>query len=320
MSSEIRISNDIQQMLRCPICRSTLRRSDQQFFCINEACRNHFPIVEGVPVLLNENNSLYSIDGCVPLEPSPVSVKGMLKRTIRKLLPSIGCNLLAKKNYLQFLNILEKESSKSRVLVIGGGVLGEGLNILVDDQRVELVETDVFLDQRTMVIADAHDIPFEDESFDGVVVQAVLEHTVDPNRCVEEIYRVLKHNALVYAETPFIQQVHMGCYDFYRFTHLGHRRLFRKFEEIDSGAVCGPGMALAWSYRYFLLSFAESGILRELLDTFASLTSFFLKYFDYYLIRKAGANDAASAFFFLGRKKGRILSDQMLLKLYRGAF
>jgi hypothetical protein len=35
---------------------------------------------------------------------------------------------------------------------------------------------------------------------------------------------------------------------------------------------------------------------------FARLTSFYLKYFDYYLIDKAGALDAASGYYFLGRK------------------
>ena len=67
---------------------------------------------------------------------------------------------------------------------------------------------------------------------------------------------MLKGRGVVYAETPFMQQVHMGPYDFTRFTHSGHRRLFRRFEEVESGAVCGPGMALAWAYQYFLLSFA----------------------------------------------------------------
>ena len=61
----------------------------------------------------------------------------------------------------------------------------------------------------------------------------------------------------MYAETPFMQQVCVARFDFTRFTHLGHRRLFRWFDEVRSGPVCGPGMALAWSYQYFLLSFFE---------------------------------------------------------------
>jgi len=141
----------------------------------------------------------------------------------------------------------------------------------------------------------------------------------DPYKCVEEIHRVLKPQGLVYAETPFMQQVHLGRYDFTRFTHLGHRRLFRRFEEIHSGAMCGPGMALAWAYRYFLLSFARSKLLRAFLTVFSSLTAFYFKYFDHFLINKPGALDAASGYYFIGERSDRILSDRELIRLYRGA-
>jgi hypothetical protein len=136
---------------------------------------------------------------------------------------------------------------------------------------------------------------------------------------VAEIHRVLKQGGLVYAETPFMQQVHMGRYDFTRFSHSGHRRLFRRFEEIAGGAVCGPGMALAWSYQYFLLSFASSRAMRGLIRAFASITSFYLKYADFYLIDKPAAIDAASGFFFMGRKAGTVLSDHELIKYYKGS-
>jgi ubiquinone/menaquinone biosynthesis C-methylase UbiE len=170
----------------------------------------------------------------------------------------------------------------------------------------------------TELICDAHDIPFKDEMFDGVIAQAVLEHVVDPIRCVAEIHRVLKTGGLVYAETPFIQQVHMGRYDFTRFTHSGHRRLFRRFTEVASGAICGPGMALAWSYKYFLLSFAESRALRAVLSAFARMSSFFLKYADYYLIHKASSIDGASGVYFIGRKATAILSDRDVIAYYKG--
>ncbi len=123
----------------------------------------------------------------------------------------------------------------------------------------------------------------------------------------------------MYAETPFMQQVHMGRYDFTRFTHSGHRRVFRRFDEIASGPVCGPGMALAWSYQYFLLSFTASRPLRGVMRAFARLTSFYLKYVDYYLVNKSAAIDAASGFYFIGRKGGRILSDRELIRYYKGA-
>jgi SAM-dependent methyltransferase len=163
-------------------------------------------------------------------------------------------------------------------------------------------------------------VPLAGKDSDAVLdVQAVLEHVADPYRCCEEIHRVLKAQGVVYAETPFMQQVHGGRYDFTRFTLLGHRRLFRKFEEIDSGAVSGPGTALAWAYQYFLLSFTASSTGRRAVRLFSRLTAFYLKYFDYYLINKSAALDAASGFYFIGTKSEHVLSDKDLIKLYRGA-
>jgi hypothetical protein len=110
----------------------------------------------------------------------------------------------------------------------------------------------------------------------------------------------------------------MGKYDFHRFTHLGHRRLFRDFSEIESGAICGPGMALAWAYSYFIFSFFSSKKMRKFLIPFTSITAFFWKYFDYLLIGKPGSLDAASGYFFMGKKSAIQLSDKELLQLYRG--
>src|SRR5437773_10814883 len=99
-----------------------------------------------------------------------------------------------------------------------------------------------------------------------------------------------------------MQQVHGGAYDFTRFTLLGHRRLFRKFEEIDSGVGNGPGAALAWSWQYFLLSFATSRRTRSMVRAFVRLTAFWLKYVDVYLEHKPGTLDAATGYFFIGGK------------------
>jgi hypothetical protein len=94
--------------------------------------------------------------------------------------------------------------------------------------------------------------------------------------------------------------------------------LFRNFLEIQSGAICGPGMALAWAYSYFIYCFFSSKKMRRLLLPFVHFSSFFLKYFDYFLINKPGVYDAASGYFFLGQKSDVVLTDIELLKLYKG--
>lgn len=321
MQPQIRIPPSVRELLCCPICHAKLTQGGEQFQCTNSECATRFPIVGGIPVLINAQSSVFSTDDFMLQRKTSfhnISDKA-LKKTIRRLIPTIGKNIKGKTNYSRMSDLLLRQSTCPRVLVIGGRILGQGMESLANNTAIDLVESDVSFGPRTMLICDAHDIPFEDGSFDGVIVQAVLEHVVDPYRCCEETHRVLKEQGVVYAETPFMQQVHGGRYDFTRFTHLGHRRLFRRFEEIDSGAVCGPGMALAWSYQYFLLSFTTSRVLRALLRMFASLTSFYLKYCDYYLINKPGALDAASGYYFMGRKAGQVLSDQDLIRLYRGA-
>ncbi|MBI5397723.1 MAG: methyltransferase domain-containing protein [Verrucomicrobia bacterium] len=321
MQPQLRISPTVQELLRCPRCHAKLKHTGPQFECTNSECQTLFPIVDGIPVLINERSSVFSCEDFVSHRKTFFSSTrdGKLKKTVRRLLPTLSKNIKGRKNYGRLSDLLLKQLSSPRILVLGGSILGQGMEDLANNTALDLVESDVAFGPRIMLICDAHDIPFENGSFDGVIIQAVLEHVADPYRCVEEIHRVLNDQGVVYAETPFMQQVHGGRYDFTRFTHLGHRRLFRRFDEIDSGAVCGPGMALAWSCQYFLLSFTTSKTLRAVIEIFTHLTSFYLKYFDHYLIDKPGALDAASGYYFMGRKGTQVLSDQDLIKLYKGA-
>lgn len=316
MHSRLTMAPALQALLRCPCCREELTSSEDILSCTG--CGTKFPVVEGVPVLLNEPSSIFTMKDVIGHRDTffPDTRSGRFKAALRRFVPSLNWNLKATANYHR-LGALLARRARRRVLVVGGSIVGTGLDALTG---VELVESDIALGAgRVLLICDAHDIPFADGTFDGVVAQAVLEHVVDPQRCVDEMHRVLAPEGMIYSETPFMQQVHAGRYDFTRFTHLGHRRLFRRFEEIDSGAACGPGMALAWSYQYFLLSFARTHVARGVLKAFAALTSCWLRLFDRYLIDRPGTLDAASGYYFLGRKCQQVLADRDLIQTYRGA-
>lgn len=312
------LSSCVRLLLRCPECRHGLRELPSGFTCSNEACSAVYPIVNGAPILIDESASVFSIEDFVAQRPTYFKPGSALRHTISALLPQISGNVRGPKNYRTFLKLLKTTSSDPTVLVVGGSFLGEGLDAISGDERVEFVDTDVVFGPRTKIICDGHSLPFADESFDGVVVQAVLEHVVDPYRCVAEIERVLRRGGIIYAETPFMQQVHGGAYDFTRFTHSGHRRLFRHFESLDSGACCGPGMALAWSLQYFALSFFASRPARTAIKGISRLLFFWLKYFDHYLTRKPQALDAASGLYFLGRKQDAALTDIELIRSFQG--
>ena len=142
---------------------------------------------------------------------------------------------------------------------------------------------------------------------------------LDPIRVVSEIHRVLVDGGLVYSEIPFMQQVHGGKYDFTRFTLLGHRRLYRCFDEVRSGAQGGPGMALAWSLWYFMRALAPGRAGRAVAAVLARLLFFWLKYVDTFVVARPAAIDAASGTFFLGRRRTAAVSDVEVLASYRGA-
>ena len=254
-------------------------------------------------------------DGSVFAAPAPAErPSGWARR-----LPRLSSNPVSGRNFRRLCDLAAERCERPAALVIGGAREGVGAGAALDDPRIDWVETDVALGERTALVADAHQIPFPDESFDAVVAQAVLEHVLDPARVVAEIRRVLKPGGLVYAETPFLQAVHAGAYDFTRWTPLGHRRLFRWFDEIDSGAAGGPGAALAWAWQGFLLSLAPGRTGRRLAAAAARLTAFWLPWMDRRLLDRPAALDSASACWFLGAKAERPLEDRELVAGYRGA-
>jgi SAM-dependent methyltransferase len=301
-------------LLRCPACQGELEESKDAVRCVS--CAASYPVLHGCPVLIDSDNSVFSVERILASEADGSGRKTSSRLT--RLLPDMATNLCSERNYRALATELGKRRTPVRVLVIGAGEAGIGMQALARVPGIELVNTDVYYRPNIEVVADGHRLPFADSAFDAVVLQAVLEHVVDPRQCVAEVHRVLNDDGCVYAETPFMQQVHGERYDFTRFTHLGHRRLFRDFGELDSGVVAGPGSVLAWSYQYFLTSFFRRGMLRNLALAFARFTGFWLSYFDLILARKAGAYDGASCLYFFGRKSRTPLSDRELLAGFRG--
>jgi len=116
---------------------------------------------------------------------------------------------------------------------------------------------------------------------------------------------------------PFMQQ-ELDFPDMKRLTNLGHRYLFRHFREVDSGPVAGPGTVLYWAWEFFLCSFSDNTYFQAILRRFARLSGFWVKYFDYYLMKKKASLVGASGYYFLGQKC-RDFIDGFKLFFHRGA-
>lgn len=151
------------------------------------------------------------------------------------------------------------------------------------------------------VVGDAHELPFADGSFGGVVCRAVLEHVREPTRVVSEMYRVLREGGFVLASVPFIYPYHAHPHDYQRFTASGLRVLFKEFEEVECGIGRLPTAALLSVLENYVSIFSDNRAVAGLLRWGVAWLLNPLKYLDYYLKRKSKAN-LLSSYFFLARK------------------
>jgi SAM-dependent methyltransferase len=317
------------ELLCCPTCKGAFAPTAGEVLrCADARCGKTFPIVGDRPVLIDEDRSVFQHRDYQSVPAAGPDLEGRSAKATEgaggkaslwlSRLPSPSVNLSAVRCFESMKRLLLERNASPVVLLVGGGIRGKGMSALTGEPAIRLINADPSPDSTASIFCDAHDLPFRDGSIDAVVAQAVLEHVADPWRCVEEIHRLLKPNGIVYAETPFMQQVHLHGYDFTRFSHMGHRRLFRRFAEIESGAVAGPGTALAWAWRYFLASWTRSRPLAKALALFGRITAFVFELTDHIFGQRPGALDGASSIFFLGTKAETVVSDRELIAGYRG--
>lgn len=307
-----------EDLFICPRCAGPVRVAGGSWQCTSASCRYAdypFPIVSGVPALVDFERSvldadrLRAFDGAAPIH------RSRFNRALTRLVHPT--NSTASIQIARMLELLRAETAmterRPRILVIGGGTSGNGLEALYDDPTVDLICFDIYVSPLVQFVGDGHAIPLTDGSADGVVIQAVLEHVLEPTVVAKEIHRVLRAGGIVYADSPFLQQVHEGPYDFTRFTDSGHRYLFRNFERIDSGCVAGAGTALRWSLDYFVRALTRSMRLGRI----AALCFFWLSYLDRILDPRHSV-DGASSVFFLGRKSEVSITRAEIIDYYQG--
>jgi SAM-dependent methyltransferase len=302
----------------CPRCASPVRPEVGRWRCTGARCwyaDEPFPVVSGVPALVDFEHSVLDADRLRTVEGASETHRSRFHHALSRLL--YPANTTAPANVARMLELLRADHAtpdqRPRILVIGGGTVGAGLEELYTDPTVDLICFDIYASPSVQFIADGHAIPLAVGSVDGVVIQAVLEHVLEPTTVANEIHRVLRSGGIVYADTPFLQQVHEGPYDFTRFTDSGHRYLFRSFERIDSGSIAGAGTALRWSIDYFVRALTRS----SKLGSIAQLCFFWLSFMDHILDPKHSL-DGASSVFFLGRKVAVPITEAEIIDYYQG--
>ena len=105
------------------------------------------------------------------------------------------------------------------------------------------------------VISSANNIPVENDTFDTVMSNQVIEHVEDHQGLVNEAFRVLKPGGSLILSGPFSWPLHEEPYDFFRFSKHGFKYILEKagFEVIEitpnGGMWANAGLTLIHAFE-----------------------------------------------------------------------
>jgi SAM-dependent methyltransferase len=290
------------------------------------ACSSSYPIVDGTPILIDPERSVFRPEEIVAeyererAKPS----RGLLGRTawaIASRTPHVTSHRRQEAIAKHFADRLARERPSPSILVVGSGTEGIGIERLRAIPGATICEFDVYLTDRRMLVADLLDVPFEPGAFDAVVAQGVLEHVIDPQRGADEIHRVLAPGGLLFSTTPFVLGVHLPVADYTRFSRLGLIRLFRRFTPLECDAIEGAAVALAYSLAYFWMAVWSSfGWLggAKLAKYAGNYLIFWLRFIDALVRRSPVSMDAAASYYYIGRRSETALSDREIVAMFKG--
>jgi SAM-dependent methyltransferase len=116
------------------------------------------------------------------------------------------------------------------------------------------------------VFASAYETGLDDASFDTLLCTDVLEHLEEPQRAVDEAFRLLRPGGHGIYTVPFFWHLHEEPRDFYRYTEHGLAHLFRRagFEVIEITALSGFVATFTQELIYVLADLRRGGRLNPL--------------------------------------------------------
>ena len=114
----VALPKELYSLLRCPYDHGLLTRNMGGDALTCQSCAVSFSVRDGVPLLINTTNSLFSADHLI-LDHNPAETSSRLKNLVRGVMPQIGLNVAAEQNYEHFRDLLLRQAGHPVVLIIG---------------------------------------------------------------------------------------------------------------------------------------------------------------------------------------------------------
>jgi len=127
----------------------------------------------------------------------------------------------------------KKIDSSANVLNIGSG--GD-IQVLINKHYKTTHSIDIDKNRNPDQILDICDEDFLTKlEFDANLICCfeVLEHTIDPQKAIRNIYETLNDGDYFLASVPFNFHIHDAPNDFYRFTKYGLKEIFKEFSKVE---------------------------------------------------------------------------------------
>ncbi|MCL4418365.1 MAG: class I SAM-dependent methyltransferase, partial [Actinobacteria bacterium] len=244
------------------------------------ACNNMYETYDGVPVF-TEKHKIIQID----------IQQNSIARKIYNTIPE--ATTWIDNTAFDFINKLPD----SHVILN----LGSGQGIFDRKITKKMINLDIVVNERTEVVADAHYLPFKNNSIDCIFSNAVLEHVKKPWIVASEIERVLKVGGYVVINLPFLNIIH-DDEDYFRFTLKGIRELFPNCKQIYGGVSSGCASFLPiCALEYFKL-FIPTDILKKAFSFVWGHLFYRLKSVDRMVSHKEKYCYTANSFYFIGTR------------------